>query len=546
MTSRGGKGVQMSPPAAGDAAASSRRVRDETGASLILALLFLVVIGTVVGGIASWTSNALGNTIVFQNAAKAQSALSSATNTAIQLIRYTPLIGDSTGATQTLNANPPSYCFGPTSPGESQVTPTLGYQVDVWCSTVWNPTSAATRVVTVSACLSSNDEPGNVTPAQFAATCAKNPGLQTVVTFDDYSAENANLSQVACTSPPHGNCGSGMTISSSLIGVGSPSVSLIQTSSGPPQSGPATGGGTLTLTGTGFVAGPSGCGSSPSAAPCSTAVNFVDTNAAKNIVLSGANVTVASPTSLTVTIPPATTVTTYNVVVTTPNGTSPTGGSATVYTYNPVTPTVTSATTASGTATGSAAGGSTIIITGAGFVSSNGGSTTVEFVDQGPGGVNPTAPSGSVNVNATGTQLTATTPAISSTDLSYSVVVVTAPGGQSNLASAPTFTYSPLLPLVASASGPNGTSGAPGTQVTVTGVGFISNANSNNTSVQLVPTSGNSPTLNVAATAVTVTGSTSLTFAVPTGGTLNRAYYVEVTTPSGSSGSSGAPQFTWT
>ena len=45
--------------------------RDQ-GSTLVLALIFLVVIGAVVGGIASWTSNDLQNTLVFQQASNVQ------------------------------------------------------------------------------------------------------------------------------------------------------------------------------------------------------------------------------------------------------------------------------------------------------------------------------------------------------------------------------------------------------------------------------------------------------------------------------------------
>ena len=48
-------------------------VRDEAGASLVLALLFLVVIGLIVGGLASWTANDLSNATVFQNARATES-----------------------------------------------------------------------------------------------------------------------------------------------------------------------------------------------------------------------------------------------------------------------------------------------------------------------------------------------------------------------------------------------------------------------------------------------------------------------------------------
>ena len=253
----------------------------------------------------------------------------------------------------------------------------------------------------------------------------------------------------------------------------------------------------------------------------------------------------ANANSLTVTIPPATTTGAYNVQVVTANGTSP-SATANAYTYTPVVPTVTGITSVAGNGNTSAAGGTTVTITGTGFLSGAAGdSTTVQFIDQGPGSNVYTAPSSSVVVNSTGTQLTATTPAISTTDLAYSVVVTTAPGGQSSQASAPTFNYSLLLPLVASIYAPHGvtgTSGPPGTSVTVTGVGFITTTGS--TTVQLVPTSGNGSTLTL--TSTNVSSSTTLTATVPNGGSLNKSYYVVVTTPSGTSGTSGAPQFTWT
>src|SRR5580700_5395949 len=82
--------------------------QDEAGAVLILALLFLVVIGLLVGGLASWTANSLGDTLTFSQARSAQYALSSATQVAMQSIRYTPLLG----AGETVNASPPTFCWG--------------------------------------------------------------------------------------------------------------------------------------------------------------------------------------------------------------------------------------------------------------------------------------------------------------------------------------------------------------------------------------------------------------------------------------------------
>ena len=98
-------------------AVPSRMSRDESGAVLILALIFLLVIGLIVGGLASWTANNLKNSLNFQQARSAQYALSSATQVAISNIRYTPLLNSN----QTLNASPPSYCWGTSAPSEMTI-----------------------------------------------------------------------------------------------------------------------------------------------------------------------------------------------------------------------------------------------------------------------------------------------------------------------------------------------------------------------------------------------------------------------------------------
>jgi hypothetical protein len=490
------------------------RRSDEAGSSLILALIFLVVISLVVGALASWTANNLSNTVKFQADRSAQYALSSASQVAIQNIRYTPLLAPN----QTLNASPPSYCWGQAQPTQTAGTVSeltvLGNQVALWCSTVWN-SSAATRVVTVSACLTSAvptpASGSSLTSIQAAAAqCAATPGLQTVVTFEDYSASNPTVNPGVCLSPPNGSCGTGVTINSATSGLTNPTVTALSSTQGP-----VTGGTTLTLSGSGFMGGTS--------APV---VNFVATNASSNIVLQGTNVTVNSDNSLTVSTPPATTVTSYYVIVSTSSGSSAAGSQA-QFTYQPVIPQVTSIATSSGGSSGSAAGGTAITISGTGFLSpDNGDNTTVTFVDTANSSVAVAAPSLTVNpYQANGTQtITATTPGISQ-DTTYYVVVSTVPGGTStNGPGAPVFTFQPLTPVVASVAP---TSGGSGTSVTVTGIGFVSGA----TTVQLVPTSGTGSTLN--ATNVSVSNSTTLTATIPGGGTNNATYYVLITTTTG-------------
>ncbi len=488
------------------------RDRGESGAALVLALLFLVVIGLIVGGLSSWTANSLTNSLHFQTDRSAQYALSSTSQVAIQNIRYTPLLGSN----QTLNASPPSYCWGPTpAPGTGTVSEltVLNDQVAVWCSTVWNPTSSSTRVVTVSACLTSVvATPPSGSPlasVQAAATqCAASPGLQTNVTFDDYSAANPSVNPGVCISPPNGTCGQGMTINSSTTGTVNPAVTSLSPS---PAVGPLTGGTALTVTGTGFVMG-SGL----------TTVNFIATNLSANIVFPGVNVTVSSPTSLTVTTPPATTVTSYYVIVSTANGSSQAGPQA-QFTYQPVVPTVSGIATVSGGTSGSAAGGTSITISGTGFLSPVAGDNTkVSFVDTANNAVVLQAPYISVNGYKNGVQtITATTPGIVQ-DTTYYVTVTTFPAGGTS-ATGPIFTYVPLTPVVASV---NPTSGGSGTSITVTGIGFVSGG----TTVQLVPT-GSGSTLN--ATNVAVSASTTLTATVPSGGQNNATYYVEITTTTG-------------
>ena len=80
--------------------------REETGAVLILALVLLLVVTAIVGGLVGWVGNDLNNATHFASDRSAQEAATSATDTAIQNIRYTPLW------TQTMNASPPAGCWG--------------------------------------------------------------------------------------------------------------------------------------------------------------------------------------------------------------------------------------------------------------------------------------------------------------------------------------------------------------------------------------------------------------------------------------------------
>jgi hypothetical protein len=182
---------------------SGRRVkgpRDEAGAILIFALIFLVAVGGVVGSLASWATNDLNNTSAFTNSRTLQYAVSGAVDTAMQNIRYTPLLSS------TQNANPPVPCWG--SASSSSVT-INGSNVDVWCSTVWTPSSPNTRVVTFSACPVTAAQAGQ-SASTLATSCAANPNLEAVVTFGDYPSGTSAPNTAECVV----YCGTSMTVNS--------------------------------------------------------------------------------------------------------------------------------------------------------------------------------------------------------------------------------------------------------------------------------------------------------------------------------------------
>jgi hypothetical protein len=484
-------------------------VRDEAGAVLILALVFLVTVGAVVGSLASWAMNDLNNTAAFTSARSMQNAVVNATELAIQTIRYTPAL--STG--QTLNASPPTSCWGSGSSTLASQEGSTSQNVAVWCSTAWNPSSANTRVVTLSAC--------PVTSTETATTCAANPYLQVVAIYDDYPA---GVISAPTTAQCVVYCGTGLTVSSWIWSPTVPTVTGLSTSPATsPTSGPITGNTTVTVSGTGFVSG-------------ATTVNFVEESGGSptsdNVVLAATNVVVSSgsTTSLTATAPSAITGTSYFVTVATPGGTSP-YSSNDIYTYSLVTPTVTGFGATSPTS-GSTAGGTSVTVTGTGFVTG----AVVNLTEESGGSVarpSVVLAASSVTVSSD-TSLTAVSPGVT-TGTTY-FVTVTTPKGTSATTTSAVFTYSPLVPVVAFVSPTAGTV-AGGTLVTITGTGFVSGAT---TTVNFVEESGGSavsPGVSLAATNVNVVGSTTITALSPAV-TAGSTYFVTVTTASGISSNS--------
>ena len=180
------------------------RQRDERGAVLVLALIYVVAIGLIVGTLANWAASSLDNTTHFQSGNELHYALTSATNNAIESIRYAPIPTNPTTAEYAGQATPLGECWAPSSGTTSQLT-LDGYTVDVWCTTTitLNNTTAndATRTVTVYSCLSSLS----------AAQCQATPYLTAEVAFDDYPDQGGVTLTEQCNLES-GQCGYGQTL----------------------------------------------------------------------------------------------------------------------------------------------------------------------------------------------------------------------------------------------------------------------------------------------------------------------------------------------
>jgi hypothetical protein len=480
---------------------------DEQGAVLILALLFLLIGVVAVGALAFQITNDVKNSSNFRTVRSLQYAAKSTTNLAVQNIRYSPLVITASPVVSTLNASPPAPCWGSTGAEATLASINGEPAMASWCSTAWSPSSANTRTVTISTC-----------PASMgAAACASQPLLQAIVSFDDYppgqvsapaSAQNPSQCQVYC--------GTSMVTNSWVWSPTVPTVSGIG-----PTTGPITGGTPVTITGTGFVAG--------------STVSFVEesggTPAMDNTVLTvpAANVTVTSATSITAIAPAAIEGSTYFVTVTTLKGSSADSAS-TVFTYTPVSPTISGISPSVGTI----AGGTSVNLTGSGFLST----AVVKFVQETGG----TPVSGGATLNGayvnviSSTSMTVVTPGVT-TGTTYFITVKTTSGTSPNSANN-VFTFSPLVPTVSAvspSSGPN----AGGTSIVITGTGFVNGA----TVSFIKQSSGCGSFGSISANNVVVVGSNTITANSPSVGAA-APYYVYVTTPSGPS--SCYPVFTYT
>lgn len=154
------------------------RRRDETGATLVLALVFTMVIGVIVGSLAMASGNDIRNIGNFKSSRASLNAAEGATQAQMSAMRYV---------------------YATTCPG----TPyTLnGASVVVTCTTTVNPASSASRVVTFSATPQGN---------------SSNVLINAVVTYDDFSSSFDKNDCLASTPSPT-TCGAAMTVNSWVV-----------------------------------------------------------------------------------------------------------------------------------------------------------------------------------------------------------------------------------------------------------------------------------------------------------------------------------------
>ena len=195
-----------------EATARRGEPRNETGAVLILALVYIIAISLIVGALADWAMNDLNNTTKFHSASALHYAVSSATNTAIQSIRYAPFPSTPTSAQYAGQATALGNCWTPAVNSPASQIPIDGYTVAVWCSTVITLSQANTRTVTFYACVSTLTSSSSSSDISAApGLCQLKDLLTAVVIFDDYPSGGGVLLTTQCNLGV-GQCGEGQTL----------------------------------------------------------------------------------------------------------------------------------------------------------------------------------------------------------------------------------------------------------------------------------------------------------------------------------------------
>ncbi len=164
---------------------AAKRLRDDAGATLILALIFMGVIALLVAVLGTAATDNLASSVAIKSSRSAEYAAQGAAEAEVQVLRYSG----------------PSYSS--TTPCGSQSM--NGVTADVYCLSV-TPSSGWTRAFTLWAC------PSWVAPG----TCVLTPTVATSVAFNDYSFTGID----SCTSASSATCGIGMQTLSWVVNAG--------------------------------------------------------------------------------------------------------------------------------------------------------------------------------------------------------------------------------------------------------------------------------------------------------------------------------------
>jgi hypothetical protein len=186
-----------------------RRGNDQ-GASLVLAVVFVFIMGMVIIALGGLAVGSMRTTVNLRAARTTSEDAEAAVMLSAQLLRYSPCLGAPGQACTTIpvpySAGPLVPCVPPgtvvpsSDPGTSTVNPT-----NVYCAQTTNPLSARTRVVDFYAC-----------PAGVGAGGCTGPAvvLHAEVTYDDLDAQGISLCYTASAPAPPmtSSCGGSMAI----------------------------------------------------------------------------------------------------------------------------------------------------------------------------------------------------------------------------------------------------------------------------------------------------------------------------------------------
>lgn len=162
---------------------SQARSRDERGASLVLAIVFVFAVGLALVAIGDFATGALRNTSNLQQLRSSEASAEAATTVALRYVQTT--------YTASIYAGTPTACLP---------TPSVSSDV-VWCSQTATPPSSDSRIVDFYTCPSGTSAANCVTGNQALL-------LHAQVAYADWNFAG----QKNCSTSTQATCGSGVTI----------------------------------------------------------------------------------------------------------------------------------------------------------------------------------------------------------------------------------------------------------------------------------------------------------------------------------------------